>query len=102
MKAMVLEKIQQLEEHPLKLREVAIPEPKENEIRIKISVCGACRTDLHIVEGELPTHRLPIIPGHQIVGRVDKLGKNVRGMKLGDHVGVPWLFKTCGKCKYCN
>ncbi|MCK4755315.1 zinc-binding alcohol dehydrogenase family protein, partial [candidate division WOR-3 bacterium] len=61
-----------------------------------------CRTDLHIVEGELPAHKMPVIIGHQIVGRVDKLGKSVSKWKLGDRVGVPWLYKTCGKCKYCK
>lgn len=98
----MLEKQQHLEENPLRLKDVPIPEPKDDEIRIKINVCGACRTDLHIVEGELPAHKMPVIIGHQIVGRVDKLGKRVSKWKIGDRVGVPWLYKTCGKCKYCK
>ncbi len=102
MKAMVLENQQNLEGHPLKLKDVPMPEPKKNEIRIKITVCGACRTDLHIVEGELPAHKMPVIVGHQIAGRVDKLGKAVHTWKIGDRVGVPWLYKTCGTCKYCK
>lgn len=102
MKAIVLEKQQYLEENPLRLKDVPIPKPKDDEIRIKINVCGACRTDLHIVEGELPAHKMPVIIGHQIVGRVDKLGKRVSKWKIGDRVGVPWLYKTCGKCKYCK
>jgi propanol-preferring alcohol dehydrogenase len=102
MKAIVLEKQQYLEENPLRLKDVPIPEPEDDEIRIKINVCGACRTDLHIVEGELPAHKMPVIIGHQIVGRVDKLGKRVSKWKIGDRVGVPWLYKTRGKCKYCK
>jgi len=102
MRAMVLEKQQPLEENPLILKDIPIPEPKENEIRVKIAICGACRTDLHIVEGELPAHKMPIIVGHQIVGRVEKLGKNANKFKLGDRLGIPWLYKTCGRCKYCK
>lgn len=102
MKAIVLEKQQYLEKNPLRFKDVPTPEPKDDEIRININICGACRTDLHIVEGELPAHKMPVIIGHQIVGRVDKLGKSVSKWKLGDRVGVPWLYKTCGKCKYCK
>lgn len=102
MKAIVLEKQQYLEENPLRFKDVPTPEPEDDEIRININICGACRTDLHIVEGELPAHKMPVIIGHQIVGRVDKLGKSVNKWKLGDRVGVPWLYKTCGKCKYCK
>ncbi|MEO0137334.1 MAG: zinc-dependent alcohol dehydrogenase family protein [candidate division WOR-3 bacterium] len=102
MKAMILEQQAPLESEPLKLKEIALPEPKDNEIRLKINVCGVCRTDLHIVEGELPPHKMPVIPGHQIVGRVDKLGKGAKNYKLGDRVGIPWLYKTCGKCRFCR
>jgi len=76
MKAIVLEKQQYLEKNPLRFKDVPTPEPKDDEIRININICGACRTDLHIVEGELPAHKMPVIIGHQIVGRVDKLGKS--------------------------
>ncbi|HEX7319698.1 MAG TPA: zinc-dependent alcohol dehydrogenase family protein [bacterium] len=101
MKAMVLEKQQPLESSPLKLKDVPVPEPQAGEVRIKISVCGVCRTDLHICESELPAHKMPVIPGHQIIGLIDKPGESVRKYKTGDRVGVPWLYKTCGKCKYC-
>jgi propanol-preferring alcohol dehydrogenase len=99
---MVLEQQQPLERHPLKMKNVPTPEPEKNEVRIKIHVCGACRTDLHIAEGELPAHKMPVIIGHQIVGTVDKRGKNVHQYHIGDRVGVPWLFKTCRSCKYCR
>ncbi len=102
MKAIVLEEQRKLEEHPLKLKDIPMPEPKNEEIRIKINVCGACRTDLHIVEGELPAHKMPLIIGHQIVGIIDKLGNNVSAWKIGDRAGIPWLYKTCGTCKYCK
>lgn len=102
MKALVLEKQQHLEKHPLKLKDVPAPEPLKDEVRIRINICGACRTDLHIVEGELPAHKMPVIPGHQIVGKIDTIGKNVTTWKVGDRVGVPWLYKTCGTCKYCT
>ncbi len=101
MKAMVLEKQQQLESDPLKLKDMPVPEPQTGEVRIKISVCGICRTDLHICEGELPAHKMPVIPGHQIIGHIDKLGGSAKEYKTGDRVGIPWLYKTCGKCKYC-
>ncbi|MCX7995837.1 MAG: zinc-dependent alcohol dehydrogenase family protein [candidate division WOR-3 bacterium] len=102
MKAMVLEKQDLLENLPLKLKDLPLPEPEDDEIRLKISVCGVCRTDLHIVEGELPAHKMPVIPGHQIVGYVDKLGAHAKKYRLGDRLGIPWLYKTCGKCKYCK
>jgi propanol-preferring alcohol dehydrogenase len=95
MKAIVLDKQDRLENNPL------VPEPGPHEVRIKLSVCGACRTDLHIVEGELPARKLPLIIGHQIVGHIDRIGDNVQKWHRGERVGVPWLYKTCGKCKYC-
>lgn len=97
----MLEKQGPLEEQPLTYVDMPIPEPGPEEIRIKIHVCGVCRTDLHIVEGELPAHTLPIIIGHQIVGIVDKIGSRVTAWRTGERVGVPWLNKTCGSCKYC-
>jgi propanol-preferring alcohol dehydrogenase len=102
MKAMVLEKQEKIEYEPLKLKDVPLPEPGEKEVRLKISVCGVCRTDLHIVEGELPQHKMPVIIGHQVVGKVDKLGKGVKKHTLGARLGVPWLYKTCGICKFCK
>lgn len=102
MRAMVLYEQKSIEENPLLYKEFSIPNINNDEIRLKIKVCGVCRTDLHIVEGELPAHKLPVIPGHQIVGYVDKIGKNVKNFKIGDRVGIPWLNKTCGKCSYCK
>lgn len=86
---------------PLKLIERADPLPGPNEIRVKIGACGVCRTDLHVVDGDLPGPKLPIIPGHEIVGRVDALGAGVRELEFGQRVGVPWLGHTDGTCRYC-
>lgn len=101
MKAIVLEKQAPLEENPLQIQDISCPEPGPNEVRIKVNVCGVCRTDLHVVEGELPAHKMPLIPGHQIVGVIDKKGEGVTRWHGGERVGVPWLYKTCGECKYC-
>lgn len=98
---MQLKKQAPLETAPLQLCDLPVPEPAENQVRVKINVCGACRTDLHIVEGELPAHKLPVIVGHQIIGRVDMIGKAVKSWRPGDRVGVPWLYRTCGHCPYC-
>jgi propanol-preferring alcohol dehydrogenase len=78
------------------------PSPGPGEVRVKISACGVCRTDLHVVDGELPDIRYPIIPGHEVVGRVDLLGEGVDGLASGARVGVPWLGFTCGTCPYCR
>jgi propanol-preferring alcohol dehydrogenase len=101
MKAMILERQQPLERQPLVLKDFSDPLPQERQIKIKVAVCGACRTDLHIVEGELPAHKMPVIIGHQIVGRVAELGMAAGKFRIGDRVGVPWLYRTCGRCKYC-
>jgi len=85
----------------LEWTELADREPGPGEIRIAISACGVCRTDLHVVDRELAAPRVPIIPGHEIVGRVDALGPGVRSVRLGERVGVPWLGYTCGSCAYC-
>ncbi|KXV01837.1 alcohol dehydrogenase [Gluconobacter potus] len=94
----------QLKAHhtPLEWVELPDPEPGPDEIRIRIGACGVCRTDLHVVDGELPHATLPIIPGHEIVGRIDRLGSNVTGLSVGERVGVPWLGHTCGHCYYCT
>ncbi|UCD19060.1 MAG: zinc-dependent alcohol dehydrogenase family protein [candidate division WOR-3 bacterium] len=102
MKAMVLQRQASLEEDPLELLELPVPEPRPDEVRIRVTVCGICRTDLHVVEGELPAHKLPIIPGHQIVGMVEKLGSKVVNWSGGERVGVPWLYRTCGECRFCR
>jgi alcohol dehydrogenase, propanol-preferring len=86
---------------PLECHEIPDRLPGPGEIRIKVSACGVCRTDLHVVDGELPNPKLPIIPGHEIVGRVDALGSGVDFLRVGERVGVPWLGHTCGICPYC-
>jgi propanol-preferring alcohol dehydrogenase len=78
------------------------PVPGPGEVRIRVGACGVCRTDLHVIDGELPQIRYPIIPGHEVVGRVDALGKGVADLSLGMRVGVPWLGSTCGSCPYCR
>lgn len=98
MKAMILESPGKV----LLLKHVPVPIPDENQVLIKIHACGVCRTDLHIVDGELTEPKLPLIIGHQIVGITVKLGKGVKKFKIGDRVGVPWLGYTCDKCKYCR
>ena len=87
---------------PLALRELPDRHPGPGEIRLKIVACGVCRTDLHVVDGELPDPKLPIIPGHEIVGHVDAVGAEVKDFALGDRVGVPWLGHACGVCPYCR
>ena len=86
----------------LQLLERADPEPGNGQIRVKVSACGVCRTDLHVVDGELPSIKYPIIPGHEIVGRVDLIGDNVTAHRIGDRVGIPWLGYTCGVCRFCR
>lgn len=87
---------------PLRLAEVEIPAPGPGEVLIRVHACGVCRTDLHVVDGELPDPKLPLIPGHQIVGVVEGVGEGVEGFREGDRVGVPWLGWTCGGCRYCT
>jgi propanol-preferring alcohol dehydrogenase len=101
MKAMVLDRISPVEDRPLRLLELADPQPGPGEIRVRISACGVCRTDLHVIEGDLPQHTLPIIPGHQAVGVVDVLGPGASAFAAGDRVGIAWLRGTCGDCTYC-
>jgi alcohol dehydrogenase, propanol-preferring len=98
MRAMVLDR----PHTRLVLRERPIPQPGPGEVLIAIEACGVCRTDLHVVDGELPHPKLPIVPGHEIVGRVASLGQGVTGLALGERVGVPWLGWTCGVCPYCR
>ncbi|MBD3258812.1 alcohol dehydrogenase catalytic domain-containing protein, partial [candidate division GN15 bacterium] len=98
MKAMILEKPKQ----PMKLVDLPKPEPDAGQLRVKVSVCGICRTDLHVVDGDLTEPNLPIIPGHQIVGRIDAIGDDVSGFKEGDRVGIPWLGYSCGECRFCR
>jgi len=102
MKAMVLHKQAPIESEPLVYTDVDKPEPKDGELLLKVICCGICRTDLHIVESELPLPKLPIILGHQVVAIVDEVGEGINDVNKGDRVGVPWLYWSCGKCKYCG
>jgi propanol-preferring alcohol dehydrogenase len=86
----------------LRMDERTDPIPGDGQIRVRVSACGVCRTDLHVVDGELPDIRYPIIPGHEIVGRVDLIASNVTTHRLGDRVGIPWLGYTCGTCRFCR
>ena len=86
---------------PLEWTELADPQPGPGEIRVQVFACGVCRTDLHVVDGELPDPKVPIIPGHEIVGRIDSLGAGVKELKVGERVGIPWLGHTCGVCPFC-
>jgi len=97
MYAMVLERCGE----KLKMLERPDPAPADGEVRVKVAACGVCRTDLHVVDGELSDPKLPIVPGHEIVGRIDALGRGVGTLKIGMRVGIPWLGKTCGHCPYC-
>lgn len=87
--------------HPLRRSELPVPTPDEGELLVKVSACGVCRTDLHVVEGDLPVHKPAVVPGHEVVGRVAALGPYAEGFQEGDRVGVAWLRYTCGTCHYC-
>lgn len=99
--ACVLEHPGPVESNPLHLLEVPVPQPKDGEVLIRVAACGVCRTDLHVVEGELPPRKMPVVPGHQVVGLVEQVGAGVTTIQRGDRVGEAWLHHTCGKCKYC-
>ncbi len=87
---------------PLAMQQREDPLPEDGQIRVKVSACGVCRTDLHVVDAELPDIKYPIVPGHEIVGRVDLIGRNVTTHRVGDRVGIPWLGYTCGVCRFCK
>jgi propanol-preferring alcohol dehydrogenase len=87
---------------PLEWTELADRRPGAGEIRVSILACGVCRTDLHVIDGELPDLHLPIIPGHEIIGRIDAIGPGVTALAVGERVGIPWLGHTCGECTYCR
>ncbi len=99
---MVLETHRPAEEHPLALRDIPSPEPGPGEVRIHVRCCGVCHTDLHIVEGDLPLHKKPVVPGHQVVGIVDAIGRAARGFREGDRAGAIWLYSTDQSCRYCS
>lgn len=98
MRAMVLEAVGQ----PLRSREVPVPRPGADQVLIRVAACGVCRTDLHIVDGELPEPKLPLILGHEVVGTIAETGERVERFRVGDRVGVPWLGWTCGRCRFCR
>ncbi len=102
MKAMVLERPSEVTANPLRLQERAVPQPGSGQVLVEVRVCGVCRTDLHVVEGELPDIKLPLVPGHQAVGVVNRVGPGVADVKVGDRVGIAWLQGTCGTCEFCR
>jgi len=103
MKAMVLTELSDLRENrsPLRPTELPVPEPKDNEILIKISACGVCHTELDEIEGRTPPSRLPIIPGHQVIGRIEGRGAKARRFRAGERVGIAWIHYACGRCHFC-
>jgi propanol-preferring alcohol dehydrogenase len=101
MKAMLLKRQAPIAEAPLELVDLPDPEPREGEVRVRVSVCAICRTDLHVIEGDLPSPALPLIPGHQVVGVVDRLGPGCSRLAVGERVGIAWLRGTCGSCAHC-
>src|SRR4051794_4521282 len=98
MRAMVLEKPRQ----PLRAVDIPVPKPGSGQVLVHIHACAICRTDLHVIDGELAHPKLPLIPGHEIVGRIEELGAGAERFKIGDRVGIPWLGWTDGTCKYCR
>lgn len=101
MRAMVLDRPAAIHSRPLRLTEVPDPIPAAGEVRVRVTACAICRTDLHVIEGELAPRRAPLVPGHQVVGVVDALGPGATRFALGDRVGIAWLRRTCGGCRYC-
>ncbi len=102
MRALVLHAPAAIEAAPLRAEDIPVPEPGPGEIRVRVVACGLCRTDLHVVEGELPARRAQVIPGHQVVGRVDALGTGATRFAVGQRVGIAWLRWTCGGCRFCR
>ena len=101
MKALILRRPHAIDANPLELSETTLPVPGPNDIRMRVFVCGVCHTDLHIAEGELPPKKANLIPGHQIVGEVESVGKDVTRFAIGDRIGVTWLYSSCGRCDFC-
>lgn len=101
MRVMLLEQTCPVEDNPLRPAELPQPDPKPGEVRVRVRYCGVCHTDLHTVEGDLPVHKLPVVPGHQIAGIVDAVGAGVHSVREGDRVGIPWLHSTDGTCRFC-
>jgi len=101
MKAWILDKPASIDSRPLVLTDVPVPQPADDEVLVKVHACGICRTDLHVVEGELPIRKSKVIPGHQVVGTIRAVGSRVEEFKIGDRVGIAWLNRTCGICEFC-
>ena len=102
MRAVLLKRQQPVTQSPLALLEVDEPQPAADEVRLKVSVCAVCRTDIHIVEGDLALHRSPIVPGHQVVGRIDQVGAKVTRLRVGQRIGIAWLRYVDGTCRFCR
>ncbi len=102
MRAMVLSAQAPVASSPLRPADVPLPEPGPGEVRVRVGACAACRTDLHIIEGDLPPRRLPLVPGHQAVGAVEALGPGVSRLRVGERVGIAWLRSSCGACGFCR
>jgi alcohol dehydrogenase, propanol-preferring len=102
MKACLLRTPAKIQNNPLEYREVADPRPGSGQVLVRVQVCGVCRTDLHVIEGELPPKLSPVIPGHQVVGRIQETGPNATRFAKGDRVGIAWLHQTDGTCEYCQ
>jgi propanol-preferring alcohol dehydrogenase len=102
MKACLLRAPAAIETNPLEYAEVTTPEPNSGEVLVRVRACGVCRTDLHVIEGELPPRKSPVIPGHQVVGIVEKLGESTQRFGIGERVGIAWLYRIDGSCEYCR
>jgi len=102
MKACLIDSPAKIETNPLQFVDAPDPVAQGDQVLVHVAACGVCRTDLHVVEGELPPHKSPVIPGHQVVGRIEKVGPEARRFSVGDRVGIPWLHRTCGVCEYCR
>jgi propanol-preferring alcohol dehydrogenase len=102
MKAMLLRETKPAEERPLEWTDIPTPEPGPGEVRVAVRACGVCHTDLHTVEGDLSLPKLPLVPGHQIVGTVEAQGEGATRFESGQRVGVPWLYRTCDQCEFCR
>jgi len=102
MKACLLWHVAPVESNPLEFTNAPDPEPRGDQVLVRVTACGVCRTDLHVIEGELPPRKSPVIPGHQVVGVIERMGERATRFKIGARVGIPWLHRTCGACEYCR
>lgn len=102
MRAMVLDRPASIETHPLRSADLDVPTPAQDEVLVRVRACGVCRTDLHVVEGDLELQQSPTVPGHQVVGVIEAVGTGVTDRRVGQRVGVAWLHRTCGRCSFCT